>query len=67
MFQIVLAKPAASAGLLNPTSAPSPPRLIVTIFPFAWHFRISDAMKEQLARFVPGNVPVLVLLHIYKK
>jgi len=35
MFQIVLAKPTASAGVLNPTSAMAPPRLMVTIFPFS--------------------------------
>lgn len=55
-FHIVCAKSDAWELLLKPTFAVAPPKLSVTILPLAWHCWISEAMKEQSARSVPGKL-----------
>jgi hypothetical protein len=63
-FQIVSAKVSAWLSEEKPTEPVAPPRLIVTIFPLAWHVLMSVPTEAQLGRSVPGNVALSVGLQI---
>ena len=49
---------------VKPTEPPAPPKLRVTIFPFAWQVLISEASDEQSGSVVPGKVALSVGLHV---
>lgn len=49
---------------VKPTDPPAPPKLRVTIFPFAWQVLISEASDEQSGRVVPGKVVLSLGLHV---
>jgi hypothetical protein len=57
-FHTVSANEEACESEANPTPPVAPPREMVRIFPFDWQKLMSDASDWQLARFVPGNVPL---------
>jgi hypothetical protein len=64
IFQTVSANCVAWESDAKLTAPVAPPILIVTIFPFAWHARISDARKEQSSSPVPWNTGSLLVSHI---
>ena len=52
---------------VKPAPPVAPPREIVTILPLDWQVSMSEAMKEQSGRFVPGKSGLVAVLQIYSK